>query len=83
VANKYGAMLTLSRDPGKRLIDAADFTWMVRHATDPGQQAIDLDKLQALGEKVWPGGGGEEILRLVEQIKAGGMLDLHALLGKA
>jgi hypothetical protein len=26
--------------------------------------------MTTLGEKVWPGGGGAEILRLVEQFKA-------------
>jgi hypothetical protein len=71
LANKYGAMLALSRDPQKRALDAVDFGWMVRHSLDEGQQPIDLKKLASLGELVWPGGGGEEILRLVEQVKAG------------
>ena len=35
---------------------------MVIHSMDEGQQPIDLEKLAALGDKVWPG-GGEEILR--------------------
>ena len=80
LANKYGAMLATNRDAGKRLQDAADFTKMVRHSTEEGQQPIDLDKLRALGEKVWLGGGGEEILLLIEQIKQGGVVDLNALL---
>jgi hypothetical protein len=71
LANKYGAMVTLSRDPGKRGQDAVDFFYMVRHATEGGRQPIDLEKLRDLGEKVWPGGGGAEILRLVEEVKAG------------
>ncbi len=71
LANKYGAMLTPNRDPGKRGQDAVDFYFMVRHSTEDGQQPIDLEKLAILGEKVWPGGGGQEILRLVEQVKAG------------
>jgi hypothetical protein len=71
LANKYGAMLTLSRDPGKRLVGRSDFYYMVRHSMEEGRQPIDLDKLAALGEKVWPGVGGAEILRLVEQAKAG------------
>jgi hypothetical protein len=80
LANKYGAMLALSRDTGKRHVDAGDFTFMVKHSTDEGRQPIDIDRLRDLGEKVWPGGGGEEILRLVEVVKAGGFVDLVALL---
>jgi len=80
LANKYGAMLATNRDLGKRQQDAADFTKMVLHSLEEGQQAIDLAKLRALGEKVWPGGGGAEIVRLVEQIKQGRFVDLNALL---
>jgi len=80
LANKYGAMLSLNRDPGKRLTDAGDFTKMVRHSMDEGQKAIELDVLQELGEKVWPGGGGKEILGLVEQIKRGEIIDMKSLL---
>lgn len=75
LANKYGAMLSLSRDSGKRLQDAADFTKMVEHSAE----LIDLNKLRALGEMVWPGGGGAEILQLVAHIKQGGVVDLIAL----
>ncbi len=78
LANKYGAMLTPTRDPGKRALDSADFTFMVKHSLDQGQQPIDLQKLAALGEKVWPGGGGKEILHLVEQVKAGKSINLAA-----
>lgn len=80
LANKYGAMLSLSRDPQKRLIDAADFGFMVKHSQDAGREPIDLVKLQALGGKVWPGGGGAEILGLVDKVKAGSFVDLNALL---
>jgi hypothetical protein len=76
LANKYGAMLTPTRDAGKRGLDATDFYYMVRHSTEAGRQPIDLDRLAVLGEKVWPGGGGEEILRLVEQVKAGQLPDV-------
>ncbi|HEV3259399.1 MAG TPA: nucleotidyl transferase AbiEii/AbiGii toxin family protein [Gemmataceae bacterium] len=76
LANKYGAMLTPNRDPQKRLVDAADFGWMVKHSMDEGRQPIDLHKLAALGEKVWPGGGGTEILRFVEQVQAGTPINL-------
>jgi hypothetical protein len=71
LANKYGAMLTLTRDPGKKGQDAVDFYHMVRHSQDEGREPIDLEQLRTLGELVWPGGGGQEILRLVEQVKAG------------
>ena len=70
-ANKYGAMLTPERDAGKRAIDAADFYNMVKHSLDEGRQPIDLATLEALGEMVLPGGGGKEILQLVEEVKAG------------
>jgi hypothetical protein len=71
LANKYGAMLALSRNIGKRGQDAVDFYFMAKHSTDEGRQPIDLARLAELGEKVWPGGGGTEILRLVEEVKAG------------
>jgi hypothetical protein len=71
LANKYGAMLTPTRDYIKRGQDAVDFAAMVKHSLDEGREAIDLARLKKLGEMVWPGGGGEEILRLVEEAKAG------------
>jgi Aminoglycoside-2''-adenylyltransferase len=71
LANKYGAMLSLGRDEAKRTMDAVDFHTMVKHSMDEGRQPIDLDRLAELGELVWPGGGGAEILLLVDQAKAG------------
>lgn len=79
LANKYGAMLTLSRQSRKRRQDILDFEWMVSHTLDEGRQPIDLEKLAALGEKVWPGGGGAEVLGLVEQVKAGRAINLDSL----
>jgi hypothetical protein len=76
LANKYGAMLTPTRDSIKRGQDAVDFAAMVKHSLDEGRQSIDLATLEALGEMVWPGGGGKEILRLVEEVKAGKMPSL-------
>jgi hypothetical protein len=76
LANKYGAMLTPTRNLGKRMIDVGDFTNMVLHSLDEGQQAINLERLVALGEMVWPGGGGEEILDLVELVKSGRSFNL-------
>ena len=54
-----------------------DFFYMVRHAADEGREPIDLEKLRDLGEKVWPGGGGAEIVRLVEEAKAGRVPNLN------
>jgi hypothetical protein len=71
LANKYGAMLTPTRDSIKRGQDGVDFAGMVKHSMDEGRQPIDLARLEALGEMVWPGGGGKEILRLVDEVKAG------------
>ncbi len=79
LANKYGAMLTLTRDVRKRHQDVVDFMWMVTHSTDEGRQSIDLARLETLGEKVWPGGGGKEILRLVERVKSGQPIQLASL----
>src|SRR5205823_6545629 len=79
LTNKYGAMLTPTRDSRKRRQDILDFEWIVIHSLEEGQQPIDLQKLATLGEKVWPGGGGEEILRLVEQVKAGRVIQLNSL----
>lgn len=71
LANKYGAMLALNRDTLKRAQDGVDFATMVKHSLDEGRDPIDLDRLTELGELVWPGGGGKEILRLVAEAKAG------------
>ncbi len=71
LSNKYGAMLTLNRDPLKRTQDAVDFGYMVQHSTEESREPIDETKLEALGEKVWPDGGGKEILKLVEQARTG------------
>jgi hypothetical protein len=71
LTNKYGAMLTLWRDPGKRAIDASDFYFMVRHSDEPGRTPIDLTLLESLGKKVLPSGGGQEILDMVAQARAG------------
>jgi hypothetical protein len=70
LANKYGAMLTASRSIRKKRMDEVDFSFMVKHSDESGQKPIDLQKLAVLGELVWPGGGGGEILRLVEEARA-------------
>ena len=79
LANKYGAMRTPTRDLDKRMQDAVDFTRMVQHSADEGRQPLDLSRLETLGEKVWPSGGGKEVLRLVEQVRAGKAFHLDTL----
>ena len=71
LAAKYGAMLNPLRGPEKRGMDAVDFSFMVKHSMKKSRTPIDMEKLYALGELIWPGGGGKEILRLIEQVKAG------------
>jgi hypothetical protein len=71
LTNKYGAMLTLSRDAIKRTLDAVDFGQMVQNSDAPGRTTVDLTLLESLGKKVWPSGGGQEILEMVAQVRAG------------
>ena len=66
---KFLAMRGPMRRQDKRLIDAGDFTNVVLHNSG----TIDLKKLKRLGDKVSPGGGGE-ILRLIEDVNAGRMI---------
>jgi hypothetical protein len=83
LANKYGAMLTPNRALDKRMQDTVDFMRMAQHSTDPGRKAINLVRLQALGEKVWPGGGAEELKRLVAQVLAGTPIEISSLVKRA
>jgi hypothetical protein len=71
-------MVTPNRDSRKRRQDILDFEWMVIHSMEEGRQPIDSQKLENLGEKVWQGGGGKEILQLVEQVKAGKAIHLES-----
>ncbi len=79
LASKYGAMLNPNRDPLKRGQDAIDFGFMVKHSQDEGQQPIDMDRLKSLGEMVWSGGGGDEIVRLVDEVNDIGYVDTARL----
>jgi hypothetical protein len=78
LANKYGAMLSLGRDPIKRGQDGVDFATMVKHSLDAGRDPIDLDRLAKFGELVWPEAAAAEIVRLVEEAKAGMVPNLSA-----
>lgn len=66
LASKFAAMISPNRDPDKKLLDGGDFVNVIRHHRDD----IDLVKLRRLGDKVYSG-GGDEIIRLVEDIDAG------------
>ena len=77
LANKYGASLNPLREPGKRAQDLVDFYFMVKHSKDEGREPIDLAALSELGEMVWPGGGGKEILDLFQQATTGQVPSLN------
>jgi hypothetical protein len=79
LSNKYGAMVTPNRPLAKRMQDIVDFSLMVRHSMDEGQRGIDLERLQFVGEKVWTSGGGKELLRLVEEVKAEKAIHIDSL----
>jgi hypothetical protein len=70
LAMKFSAMISLTRADDKKLIDAADFIRIVK--ANPN---IDLEKLHALGQRVY-NGGGEEIVEKVRQVRAGERLKL-------
>ena len=65
LALKFAPMVSLYRPDDKKLIDAADFIRIVRRNAD-----LDLEKLSALGELVYPG-GGTEIREMVRRVRAG------------
>lgn len=66
LACKYAAMTAADRDALKRGQDAVDFGFVARH----NQDRIDMNILFSLGEMV-RSGGGLEIWKLVEEVKAG------------
>jgi hypothetical protein len=70
LACKFAAMVSPYRQEKKKLLDAADFMEIVDH----NPTAIRLDRLRQLGERVYPG-GGDEIIRLVEDASAGRRLE--------
>lgn len=71
LAAKYAAMVSRNREIPKKLSDASDFAQIVvRNYT-----MIDRERLRQLGDAVYSG-GGDELARFVEDVKAGRMLRL-------
>jgi hypothetical protein len=70
LAMKFSAMISLTRSEEKKHYDAGDFIRMVKANLD-----IDLEKLHALGQLVY-NGGGEEIVEKVRQVRAGERMTL-------
>lgn len=68
---KYAAMISPTRPDEKKHLDAADFINMVK----TNEPKIDLEKLRELGEVVYTGGGAE-VVKYVENAKAGRRLQL-------
>ena len=66
IVAKFLAMTAPNRRPGKKLIDAGDFTIIVTH----NRSAIDLEKLRRLADRVQHR-GGEKIQTFVDEIDAG------------
>jgi hypothetical protein len=66
LASKYAAMISNSRHPKKKFVDAGDFIDMVEHNLPD----IDTKKLKRLANKVYSK-AGDEILKMIEDIKAG------------
>jgi hypothetical protein len=71
LATKYAAMVFPNRPIGRKYTDAGDFVEIVQHNYDE----IDRRKLRRFGELVYPG-GGSELLRFVEDAKAGRKLQI-------
>lgn len=71
LAAKFAAMVSRNREIPKKLSDASDFAQIVlrNHAN------INLERLRRLGDGVYSG-GGDELARFVEDVKAGRMLRL-------
>jgi len=70
LAMKFAAMISLHRADENNLTDARDFIVIVK-----ANREIDLEKLDELGDLVYPG-GGKEIVEKVRQVRAGEKLIL-------
>jgi hypothetical protein len=65
LAMKFSAMISLSRSDDKKLYDAGDFVRVVK-----ANPSIDMERLHALGQLVY-NGGGDEIVEKVRDVRAG------------
>lgn len=70
LALKFAAMISPNRADEKRHTDASDFISIVKSNAD-----IDLDKLEALGDLAYPG-GGSEVIQHVQNIRAGKKIEI-------
>jgi len=70
LAMKFAPMISLNRQDEDKLQDAHDFIRIVKSNPD-----IDMEKLAALGELVYPG-GGTELVEKVGQVRRGEKLNL-------
>jgi hypothetical protein len=70
LAMKFAAMISLTRSDGKKHFDAGDFIHIVK-----ANPVIDQEKLHALGQLVY-NGGGDEIVEKVRQVRAGEKMSL-------
>jgi hypothetical protein len=70
IAMKFAAMISLHRRDKDKYQDAHDFIAIVE-----ANPELDSEKLESLGEQVYPGGGAE-VLELVRRAKAGEKLNL-------
>lgn len=61
IVAKYAALISPTRNPGKRMYDAGDLQNLIKtvHAR------LDVPRVQTLASEVWPG-GSDEILRFIE-----------------
>ncbi|HET6879728.1 MAG TPA: hypothetical protein VFI31_06225 [Pirellulales bacterium] len=66
LAAKFAAMVSRNRERRKKHFDAGDFIGIVER----NHAKIDVERLRKLGDAVYPG-GGDEIVRFVEDVKAG------------
>jgi hypothetical protein len=71
LASKYAAMISPVRPLGKKYTDAGDFVEIVQHNYDK----IRLKKLRKLAEGIYEG-PGDEIVKHVEDARAGRTLDI-------
>jgi len=70
LALKFAAMVSPFREPKKKYMDASDFMTMADE-----HPIVNLQKLAAMGQLVYPG-GGKEILEMVRRVRAGEKLEL-------